>query len=128
MTHDEEVADHAMQVAVANVLRFGVLIAAAMTLLGGVVLLVQRGGTPVAFGAFRGQPEGLESLAGIVRGTFALDGASMTQFGILLLIATPVTRVALTLVAFLVQRDRQYVLITGIVLVLLLYGLVWGTG
>jgi uncharacterized membrane protein len=40
-----------------------------------------------------------------------------------LLIATPLARVALTLGAFLLQRDRLYVLLTAVVLVLLLFGL-----
>ena len=42
-----------------------------------------------------------------------------------LLIATPVARVALTLVAFVLQRDRVYVGLTGLVLILLTYGLLW---
>ena len=45
---------------------------------------------------------------------------------LVLLIATPVARVALTLVAFAAQRDRLYVLLTTVVLLLLLYGLLWG--
>jgi uncharacterized membrane protein len=44
-----------------------------------------------------------------------------------LLIATPVVRVALTVGAFWRQRDRLYVAITLFVLVLLVYGLFWGT-
>jgi uncharacterized membrane protein len=47
------------------------------------------------------------------------------QLGVILLIATPVARVALTLVAFAVQRDRIYVALTAVVLIVLLYGLFW---
>ena len=47
----------------------------------------------------------------------------IVQLGLVLLIATPVARVALTLGAFLLQRDRLYVVLTTIVLVLLLFGL-----
>ena len=46
--------------------------------------------------------------------------------GLLLLIATPVARVALSLVAFVLQRDRLYVGITAFVLALLLASLVGG--
>ena len=46
--------------------------------------------------------------------------------GLLLLIATPVARVAFTLVAFILQRDRTYIAITALVLALLLYALVLG--
>ena len=41
-------------------------------------------------------------------------------------VATPILRVAFTLVAFALQRDRMYVAITSIVLGLLLYGLFFG--
>ena len=51
---------------------------------------------------------------------------AIVQLGLLLLIATPVARVAFTLVAFAIQRDRMYVLVTTIVLALLLYGLLFG--
>ena len=47
----------------------------------------------------------------------------MIQLGLLLLIATPVARVAFSLVAFIRQRDRTYIVITTIVLGLLLYSL-----
>jgi uncharacterized membrane protein len=46
--------------------------------------------------------------------------------GLLLLVATPIARVALSLVAFMRQRDRRYVLITAIVLAILLFSLAGG--
>ncbi len=51
------------------------------------------------------------------------------QLGLVLLIATPVARVAFTLVAFVLQRDRTYVVDhVRSVLALLLYGLLFGRG
>jgi len=61
-----------------------------------------------------------------VRGAYRLDSHAIVQFGLVLLIATPIMRVALTLVAFWWQRDRLYVGITTFVLALLVYGLFWG--
>ena len=55
-----------------------------------------------------------------------LDSRAIVQLGLVLLIATPVARVALTFVAFLFRRDRLYATLTLLVLALLLYGLVWG--
>jgi uncharacterized membrane protein len=54
-----------------------------------------------------------------------LRGRSIIQFGLLLLIATPVARVLISAVAFALQRDRTYVLITLAVLGVLLLSL-WG--
>jgi uncharacterized membrane protein len=119
-------SDHAVEQFVGRLLQLGVLIAAVMVLFGSALLLVQQGGTPVAYSVFHGEPDGLRSIAGIVRGVLAMRSESIVQFGLLLLIATPVARVAFTLVAFILQRDRTYVIITTIVLALLLYGLVFG--
>ena len=64
----------------------------------------------------------------IAGGAFHLRSRWIIQLGILCLIATPIMRVALSLVAFALQRDRLYVVITLIVLGLLLAGLLGGVG
>ena len=120
------VSDHTVQQAIGNLLRVGVVIAAIVTAIGGALLLAQHGGDPVALRTFHGEPAALESFAGILRGAMALHGDAIAQLGLLLLIATPVARVAFTLVAFVLQRDRTYILITSIVLALLLYALIFG--
>jgi uncharacterized membrane protein len=120
------VSDNDVQQAIGGVLRAGVVVAAIVTVFGGVLLLIQHGGSPVALSSFRGEPPLLMSLGGIVRGALAFNGDAIVQLGLLLLIATPVARVAFTLVAFALQRDRTYVLITSIVLSLLVYALVFG--
>jgi uncharacterized membrane protein len=45
------------------------------------------------------------------------------QLGLLVLIATPITRVAFSVFAFFYERDWKYVVFTLIVLGLLLYSL-----
>jgi len=119
-------SDHEVQQAIGGLLRLGVIIAAVVTCVGGALLLTQHGGDPVAHQTFQGEPAALESIVGIVRGALSFDGDAIAQFGLLLLIATPVARVAFTLVAFALQGDRKYVVITSIVLSLLVYALVFG--
>jgi uncharacterized membrane protein len=121
-------ADDAMEREVGRWLKAGVLLAAAVVLAGGVAYLIGSGGTPFALQAFRGEPAELRSLAGIVGGAVALDSRAVIQLGVVLLIATPIVRVALTLAGFLRQRDRQYVALTTLVLGLLLFSLLHGTG
>jgi uncharacterized membrane protein len=53
----------------------------------------------------------------------AFRGRGLIQLGLLLLIATPVARVAFSLLAFVLQRDRTYVMLTAFVLLLLLASL-----
>jgi uncharacterized membrane protein len=48
------------------------------------------------------------------------------QLGLLLLIATPVARVAFSLAAFAVQRDRLYVVVTLVVLGVLTFSMAGG--
>jgi uncharacterized membrane protein len=80
----------------------------------------------VDYGVFRGEPGYLRSLAGIVRAALTGDSRAIVQLGLAFLIATPIARVAFTLVAFALQRDRVYVGVTLLVLALLLFGLLFG--
>jgi len=111
---------------VGNLLRIGVLVAAAVALVGGIAFMTHHGSLVPDHSVFRGQPAMLSSLSGVISGTLALEPAAIVQLGIVLLIATPVARVLLTLVAFAVQRDWMYVLISAIVLALLTYSLIVG--
>jgi uncharacterized membrane protein len=125
---DGWLSDYQVDQFVGRLLQVGVLVAATVVLIGGVAILVHYGGTTPDFRVFRAEASPLRSVGGIVRGVLALDSRAIAQLGLLLLIATPVARVALTLVAFVLQRDRLYVAITALVLALLLYGLFWGEG
>ena len=66
-------------------------------------------------------------MTGIVADAVALSGRGIIQLGLLLLIATPVMRVAVSLAAFLLERDWTYVVATLIVLSLLIYSLLGGS-
>jgi uncharacterized membrane protein len=107
-------------------LRAGVLIAGAVVLTGGMIFLWRHGAEPVEFGKFVGQPAIDRQVVGIVKGLLSNRARSIIQLGILLLIATPIARVALSLVGFAIERDHKYVLITAIVLAVLLYSLIQG--
>ena len=119
-------SDHAVEQLIGRLLQIGVFAAAIVTTVGGALLLVQHGSVTRAFSTFQGEPERLRSLGGILRGAAALQSDAIVQFGLVMLIATPVLRVAFTLIAFVLQRDATYVAITTLVLALLLYGLLNG--
>ena len=126
MSHRTTLSDHDVEQLIGRLLQIGVALAAVVTTIGGALLLIQHGSARPVFSVFHGQPDYLTSLGGIARGVRELRSESIVQLGIVLLIATPVARVAFTLVAFILQRDRVYVVITLIVLALLAYGLVFG--
>ncbi len=121
----EQETERRLERLIGRLLQIGVLVSAVLVLGGGIVVLVQHGAAPADFRTFAGAPERLRSVGGIVRAALARDSLGLLQLGLILLIATPVARVAFTLVAFAVQRDRIYVALTAIVLVVLLYGLLW---
>jgi len=116
-------SDEQVEHFVGNLLRYGVMTAAVVAFAGGVFYLLRHGGDVVSYHDFKGEPASLTSVAGVIRSALALDPRSVIQLGLLLLIATPVARVAFSLVAFVRQRDRTYIVITTIVLALLLYSL-----
>jgi uncharacterized membrane protein len=108
---------------IGTLLRAGVVISSAVVLAGSIWYLSQAGGTRPDYNAFRGEPEHLRSITGIIDGVVHGTAASLMQFGLLLLIATPVARVAFSVFAFSVQRDRMYVAITLVVLGILVCSL-----
>lgn len=115
--------DHEIEQVIGRLLQVGVLAASALVLVGGALLLLRHGAEPTALSVFHGAASHLRSVGGAFRGLLDGNPRAIVQFGIVLLIATPVARVALTLAAFAVQRDRLYVALTALVLALLLFGL-----
>jgi uncharacterized membrane protein len=119
----EEGRDRRMQLAIGVLLRVGVLVAAAIVVAGLVVWLAGAARADALFGVFHGVAPGLTGIAGIVRDAARLRGAAIIQVGLVVLILTPVARVALSAVAFALERDRLYVALTLVVLAILLFGL-----
>lgn len=68
-------------------------------------------------------PRDLTEIAGGLR---ALDPDAVMAVGLLLLIALPIVRVAMTIVLFLIERDYVYLAITFFVFGVLIAGLMFG--
>ncbi len=121
-----KIDDASIERMVSVLLRSGVLIAGLVVFAGGVYYLARHGGDPANYREFQGQPAIDRIVSKIVKGAISLRARSVIQFGILLLIATPIARVSLCLVAFALERDRIYVVITALVLAVLLVSLITG--
>ncbi|GAC1427926.1 MAG: hypothetical protein PVS3B3_37800 [Ktedonobacteraceae bacterium] len=104
--------------AIGWILQGGVIISALVIVIGLLLLPTQPGGLS------------LERLLRFPQ-TLAQVGQSLLMFrpqgiialGLLLLIATPVLRVAVSIVTFALEKDRKYVIITLIVLAILLFSI-----
>ena len=66
------------------------------------------------------------TLGEVARGVVAGSGQAVVVLGLLLLIATPILRVAVSLVGFALQRDRTYTVICAVVLIVLLISFLLG--
>jgi uncharacterized membrane protein len=119
-------SDFRIEQIVGNLLRIGVIIAAAVVAIGAVVFLVRHGGEPPQYKIFRGEPSNLRHVGGIVTDAFSGHARGLIQLGLLLLIATPVARVVFSIFGFALERDHAYVLITLIVLGVLTFSLAGG--
>jgi len=117
--------DQSIEVVIGQLLRTGVLLSASVVLIGACIYLARHGGSPVEYRVFRGEPTNLRDLHGVVHDAFTVRSRGIIQFGLLLLIATPVARVAFSVVGFARERDHMYVVFTLIVLSVLLYSIFW---
>lgn len=119
--------DQKLENIVGNLLRAGVSLAAVVVFIGGIIYLKRHGREPVNYHVFQGEPTDLKTVPGIIRSALDLHGRGIIQFGLLLLIATPVFRVALSIWGFAAEKDHMYMIFTSIVLIVLLYSLL-GSG
>lgn len=67
-----------------------------------------------------------KTLSDVWTGALAGRGQAIVAMGLLLLVATPVLRVAVSIVAFLAEKDRLFAVITAVVLLLLLLSFLLG--
>ena len=115
--------DKRIETLVGVMLRTGVLLAAAVVLTGGVLYLAQNRGPRPDYEHFHGEPARLMSLRAIGHGVMTGDARSIIMLGLLLLIATPVARVGMCIVGFLMERDKLYVAVSSVVMAILVYSL-----
>ncbi|MBV8816972.1 MAG: DUF1634 domain-containing protein [Acidobacteriaceae bacterium] len=115
--------DQEVEQIIGNLLRAGVILAALIVAVGGSVFLYRHAHEIPEHSVFRGEPKTLDTLGGVFSRATLETGRGLIMAGLLVLILTPIARVAFSLAAFALQRDWLYFGITGIVLALLLYSL-----
>lgn len=120
--------DQRTEVIIGSLLRTGVILAASVVLIGGIVYLARHGHETIDYTNFHGEPEALKSIPAVVGGVASGSARAIIQLGLLLLIATPIARVLFAAIAFALEKDYVYVVITLIVLAILLYSLLGSAG
>lgn len=93
------------------------LTAAAVLMVTGVLLGLAAG---------QGLPEAMVPLSNLTAELLLFNPAAFLSLGLLMLIATPILRVAGSILGFAIERDWRYTLITLVVLVIVLISIFLG--
>ena len=117
-----------MNVIIGKVLRYGVILSAVVVIIGTIGLAVSQGTSEASsllnYNASSVPHDGIDvSLSGLLSGLASFTPFSWIELGIIVLIATPVSRVLISVFLFAAEKDRLYVLITAVVLALLLFSM-----
>jgi uncharacterized membrane protein len=98
-------------------------------LCGAAIYLSRHAHERADYHAFQSEPSEYRTITGVIQSVIHDHGRGrgLIQLGLLLLIATPIVRVAFSIVGFAIERDHLYVGFTVVVLVILLYSLL-GSG
>lgn len=108
-----------IEVVIARCLQIGVGLSAAIIFIGFMMFLITgKSGYPGST-----YPTNLTE---VLRGVILLKPYAIILMGLLILILTPVFRVAVSIFAFLKEKDYMYVGITSVVLIILIIGFMLG--
>ena len=115
-----------MNIVIGNVLRVGVILSASIVMLGVIGLAISQGASVTS--SLLQYPDSIHanvptSLAAFFNGLVALSPISWIELGVIVLMATPVSRVLISVLLFGSEKDRLYVLLTSVVLALLLFSM-----
>lgn len=126
MEQTKHITDKDIQSLVGNLLRAGVYISMAIVVLGGIIYLSEHGGEKIDYSEFSFNKVSLKTVESIFANVLTFRGAAVIQFGLLMLIFTPIARVLMAVVTFFLEKDYLYVLIGIIVLAIIMVSLSGG--
>lgn len=115
--------DQRLEIVISVLLRTGVMIAAIVVLLGGACFLARHGHEQPQYHTFHATPPEYRSISGVIGAISPSNCQAVIQLGLLLLILTPIARVAFSLAGFALEHDHTYIVLTSIVLAILIYSL-----
>jgi uncharacterized membrane protein len=127
VAHEADVAGP--ELLISGLLRTGVLLSLAFVVSGMVLSFIHHPdylSSAESLQRLTAPQHAPHTLSEVLAGAAAVRGQAFVMVGLLLLIATPVLRVGLSLVLFQRQGDRTFTRITGVVLTLLLIAFLLG--
>ena len=118
--------DRDMQLLLSHVLRAGTVVSITIVFIGGIFFIYRHGQSLSDYHKFNGIPNFIQNASGIFHGIWALHGQAMIQFGIVLLIATPILRVVFSAIGFALEKDYMYIGISLLVLGIIFFSMMTG--
>lgn len=116
-------ADRDIQIILGTLLRVGVVLSMSIVFIGGILYLITNPESSVDYKVFDPEHAEYSSIISILKGVMQLKGKAVIQFGVLLLIFTPIARVAFSIFSFIIEKDYLYVAIGILVLTIILFSL-----
>lgn len=116
-------SDKDLQVVLGTLLRVGVLVSMIIVFIGGVMYMIEQGSAVKDYGNFIVDANSFNSIPKIISELKQFKSGAIIQFGILMLILTPVLRIVFSVYSFLMEQDYLYVIIGFIVLAIILISL-----
>jgi len=115
-----------MQLLLSHVLRAGTVTSISVVIIGGIFFICRHGPSVADYHTFKGIPDFIQNASGIFHGIWALHGQAMIQFGIVLLIATPILRIVFSAIGFVLEKDYLYLGISLLVLGIIFFSMMSG--
>ena len=110
-----------MENVIGYLLRYGVITASLVVLAGGIVYLFRHGHQLPEYKQFRGEPDKMRDPRLMWQAVMRGEGRPLIQLGLLVLIATPIARIAFSIFGYLLEKDDLYTVLTVIVLLVILW-------
>ncbi|GHE30456.1 DUF1634 domain-containing protein [Sphingobacterium griseoflavum] len=122
-----KITDKTIQYIIGNLLKYSVWIVLGIGILGGALFLINNKDATVDYRNFIAHDQSLlEVLDDVFSGIANFDGAAVIYLAVILLFLTPLIRLLLSLVGFMLEKDGLYVAITLTVLAIVSFSVYFG--
>lgn len=116
--------DEKMAGVISMLLISGLVASLLLVIAGAVIFISTNAHMTTNYKVFSGEPADLRAIDSVVKDAFRGDLRAIMQLGVVVLIGTPVARVAFSVITFAMEKDFKYVVFSSLVLAGLLYSLI----
>lgn len=123
-TNEESANDEKMAGVISLLLISGLVCSLVLVTVSAVIFIAGNAHLTTNYKVFTGEPADLRAIDAVIRDAFKGNLRAVMQLGVVVLIGTPVARVAFSVLTFALEKDFKYVVFSSLVLAGLLYSLI----